>query len=83
MVLGVRGGKAATPHNLLTMVDRLPEGAIWQVVAIGKENLPLTALALALGSNARARLEDHPRDPTRAAFSSDHAHGLTDRALPR
>lgn len=58
LVLGVRGGMAATPHNLLTMVDRLPEGAIWQVIAIGKENLRLTALALALGGNARAGLED-------------------------
>ena len=58
IVLGVRGGMAATADNLLTMVRRLPEGAIWQVIAIGKENLRLTALALALGGNARAGLED-------------------------
>jgi len=40
MVLGVRGGMAATPHDLLTMVDRLPEGAIWQVVASARRTCP-------------------------------------------
>ncbi|MCS4255692.1 uncharacterized protein (DUF849 family) [Rhodococcus erythropolis] len=58
LVLGVRGGMAATAENLITMVNRLPEGAVWQVVAIGKNNLPLTAMALTLGGNARAGLED-------------------------
>lgn len=58
LVLGVRGGMAATADNLLTMVRRLPEDAIWQVIAIGRNNLELTAIGLALGGNARAGLED-------------------------
>lgn len=58
IVLGVRGGMAATPANLLAMVQRLPAGAIWQVIAIGRANLALTAVGLALGGNARAGLED-------------------------
>lgn len=58
IVMGVRGGMAATPENLMTIVPRLPEGAIWQIIAIGKNNLPLTAMALALGGNARAGMED-------------------------
>ncbi|OPG14143.1 3-keto-5-aminohexanoate cleavage protein [Microbispora sp. GKU 823] len=58
IVLGVSGGMAATPENLLTMVGRLPEGSVWQVIAIGRANLRLTAMALALGGNARAGLED-------------------------
>ena len=58
IVLGVAGGMAATPDNLLTMVRRLPEGAVWQVIAIGRANLRLTAMGLALGGNARAGLED-------------------------
>jgi uncharacterized protein (DUF849 family) len=49
---------AATPDNLLTMVRRLPAGAIWQVIAIGRANLTLTAMGLALGGNARAGMED-------------------------
>ncbi len=58
IVLGVAGGMAATPENLMTMVGRLPEDAIWQVIAIGRSNLELTAVGLALGGNARAGLED-------------------------
>jgi uncharacterized protein (DUF849 family) len=58
IVLGVQGGMAATPDNLLLMVRRLPPGTVWQVIAIGKANLQLTAMALALGGNARAGLED-------------------------
>jgi 3-keto-5-aminohexanoate cleavage enzyme len=31
---------------------------VWQVIAIGRANLELTAIGLALGGNARAGLED-------------------------
>lgn len=58
IVLGVRGGASATPENLVMMVDRLPDDCVWQIIAIGKENLNLTAIGLALGGNARAGLED-------------------------
>lgn len=58
IVLGVRGGMAATADNLLMTVRRLPPEAIWQVIAIGRANLALTAVGLALGGNARAGLED-------------------------
>jgi 3-keto-5-aminohexanoate cleavage enzyme len=58
IVLGVQGGAAATVENLVTMVNRLPEDAIWQIIAIGRRNLELTAVGLAMGGNARAGLED-------------------------
>jgi 3-keto-5-aminohexanoate cleavage enzyme len=58
IVMGVRGGMAATPENLVTMVRRLPRGSTWQIIAIGKANLQLTAIGLALGGNARAGMED-------------------------
>lgn len=58
IVLGVRGGMAATADNLVMMVRQLPAAAIWQVIAIGRANLELTAIGLALGGNARAGLED-------------------------
>lgn len=58
VVLGVRGGMAATAENLVSAVRRLPEGAVWQVIAIGRANLELTAIGLAMGGNARAGLED-------------------------
>jgi 3-keto-5-aminohexanoate cleavage enzyme len=58
IVMGVRGGMAATPENLVTMVRRLPPGSTWQIIAIGRANLQLTAIGLALGGNARAGMED-------------------------
>jgi 3-keto-5-aminohexanoate cleavage enzyme len=58
IVLGVRGGMAATAANLVSLVGRLPTDAVWQVIAIGRTNLELTAIGLAMGGNARAGLED-------------------------
>lgn len=58
IVLGVRGGMAASADNLVSLVRRLPSGAIWQVIAIGRRNLALTGIGLALGGNARAGMED-------------------------
>lgn len=58
IVLGVRGGMAATADNLLTVVRRLPPDCVWQVIAIGPANLSLTAMGMALGGNVRAGLED-------------------------
>lgn len=58
IVLGVLGGAAPTAANLVELVRRLPEGSIWQVIAIGRTNLALTAMGLAMGGNARAGMED-------------------------
>lgn len=58
IVLGVRGGMAATPENLVQMVSRLPKGAVWQAIGIGRANLELTTIAVAMGGNARTGLED-------------------------
>jgi uncharacterized protein (DUF849 family) len=58
IVLGVRGGAAATPENLVAMVSRLPDDAAWQVIGIGRNNLALTAIGLAMGGNARTGMED-------------------------
>jgi 3-keto-5-aminohexanoate cleavage enzyme len=58
IVLGVRGGAAATPENLMSMVRRLPDDAIWQVIGIGRDNLAMTAIGLAMGGNARTGMED-------------------------
>ncbi len=58
IVLGVRGGAPATPESLLGMVRRLPPGAVWQVIGIGRANLQMTAIGLAVGGNARTGMED-------------------------
>ena len=58
IVMGVRGGMPATPAALVQLVDRLPPGAVWQAIAIGRANLPMTAIGLAMGGNARTGMED-------------------------
>jgi 3-keto-5-aminohexanoate cleavage enzyme len=58
IVLGVRGGATATPENLVQMVRRLPADSIWQVIAIGRGNLQMTTIGLAMGGNARTGMED-------------------------
>jgi 3-keto-5-aminohexanoate cleavage enzyme len=64
IVLGVRGGMAATPENLVSMVSRLPDDAIWQVIAIGRRNLDLTAIGIARGRERASRTRSH--DPHRS-----------------
>jgi 3-keto-5-aminohexanoate cleavage enzyme len=58
IVMGVRGGMPATPTALVELVNRLPAGAVWQAIAIGRSNLALTAIGLAMGGNARTGMED-------------------------
>ena len=58
IVMGIRGGMPATPAALVELVQRLPDGAVWQAIAIGRWNLPITAIGLAMGGNARTGMED-------------------------
>jgi len=59
VVLGVDGGAAATPENLMRIVSGMPKNAIWQMIGVGaKVNLQLTTIALAMGGNARTGIED-------------------------
>lgn len=58
IVLGLTGGAAATPANLANMVGRLPEGCSWQAIGIGGANLPMTAMGLSMGGDARTGMED-------------------------
>lgn len=57
-VLGINGGTPAEPKHLLAMLDEIPENSNWQIVSIGKSQLPLTTMAVALGGNMRTGFED-------------------------
>ena len=48
----------ATLENLLNTLRRLPAGAAWQGIAIGKANLDLSTAAMIEGGNVRTGLED-------------------------
>lgn len=58
-VLGINGGMPATVSNLLAMLEAVPEGSSWQVVCIGKHQLPLSTMVLAMGGNIRVGFEDN------------------------
>ena len=58
IVMGISGGMSATLENLLATVNRLPKGAIWQAIAVGRANLELTTAAMTQGGNVRTGLED-------------------------
>ena len=58
-VLGVPGGMAATPRNLVHLVDGLPKGCTWSVAGIGRHQLTLGTMALAMGGHVRVGFEDN------------------------
>jgi 3-keto-5-aminohexanoate cleavage enzyme len=58
-VLGVRGGAPATIDHLVHMIHQLPPDSRWSVCAIGRNQLPMNAIAIALGGHARTGLEDN------------------------
>lgn len=58
-VLGIKGGIPATPQNLLAMLDAIPDDCSWQTVSIGRAQLALSTMTVALGGNVRVGLEDN------------------------
>lgn len=58
-VLGVPGGLEATVQNLCELVDDLPAGCTWTVAGIGRQQLPLAMVAIAMGGHVRVGLEDN------------------------
>ncbi|WP_202079671.1 3-keto-5-aminohexanoate cleavage protein [Caldalkalibacillus salinus] len=58
-VMGVPGGIPATIHNLLALVQNLPQGATWTVAGIGRHQLPMALHALLMGGHVRVGFEDN------------------------
>ncbi|TAM77216.1 3-keto-5-aminohexanoate cleavage protein [bacterium] len=59
IVLGVPGGAEGSVENLVDIVRRLPAGSTWSVAGIGRAQLPLAAVAIAMGGHVRVGLEDN------------------------
>jgi 3-keto-5-aminohexanoate cleavage enzyme len=57
-VMGINGGIPAEPQYLLMMLDAIPEGSSWQIVSIGRAQVPLTTMAVTMGGNMRTGFED-------------------------
>ncbi len=58
-VLGVPGGMEATVSDLCDLVDALPAGCTWSVAGVGRQQLPLAMVAIAMGGHVRVGLEDN------------------------
>jgi len=58
-VLGVPGAMEATVRNLCYLVDALPAGCTWSVAGVGRDQLTLGAVAIAMGGHVRVGLEDN------------------------
>lgn len=54
-----QGGQRGTPENLIEMVRRLPANAICNVSSMGRTQLPITTIAMAMGLNVRVGMEDN------------------------
>lgn len=59
LVMGVVGGIPATPKNAIFMSEALPDGCTWQMIGIGRHQIPLGLLGVLLGGNARVGMEDN------------------------
>ena len=59
LVMGVLGGIAATPQNLMHQISQVPEGAFWQVIAISRKQWQMAAIACTMNGNFRVGLEDN------------------------
>jgi 3-keto-5-aminohexanoate cleavage enzyme len=58
-VMGVPGALGADPAHLVHMIRALPAGSTWSVAGIGRHQLTLGVIALAMGGNVRVGFEDN------------------------
>jgi 3-keto-5-aminohexanoate cleavage enzyme len=59
-VHGMAGGAMPpTPESLLSFVRAVPEGTCWQTMAIGRFQIPMITLAIAMGGGVRIGFEDN------------------------
>lgn len=59
LCMGVNWGIAASPENLLFMRGKLPPGAQWSVLGVGRAQLSMIAMGVLLGGHVRVGFEDN------------------------
>ncbi|MFC6837932.1 3-keto-5-aminohexanoate cleavage protein [Halomarina ordinaria] len=58
-IFGMQNGMPAAPRNVINFVDNLPGASEWQVLALGRHQLPLTTMAMTMGGHVRVGMEDN------------------------
>mgnify|MGYP001004177981 FL=1 len=56
-VLGVQ--MAATARDLVYMVSSIPNGSTWTVAGVGRHEMPMAAMGIAMGGHVRVGFEDN------------------------
>ena len=59
LCMNIPYGAPADPALLATMVNQLPEGAVWASFALGRMQMPWVAQSVLLGGHVRVGLEDN------------------------
>jgi 3-keto-5-aminohexanoate cleavage enzyme len=59
LCLGVVGGIAATPKNLVYLREILPTNALWSVLGIGKYEFSMISISMIMGGHIRVGFEDN------------------------
>ncbi len=59
-VMGFQAGILPTPKNLITMVDQLPSGSMFEVIGILQHQMPMIAMGIIMGGHVRTGMEDTP-----------------------
>ncbi len=54
-----QGGLRGTPRNLMGMLERMPPDSLINVSSMGRTQLPITTMAMAIGLNVRVGMEDN------------------------
>src|SRR5215475_1856034 len=54
-----QGGLRGSPRNLMGMIERMPPKSIVNASSMGRTQLPITTMALAIGLNVRVGMEDN------------------------
>jgi len=60
LLLGSLGTIPGDARDLAYLVSLLPEGVVWAAAGIGRYQLKINALAIAMGGHVRTGLEDNP-----------------------
>jgi len=59
LCMGIPYGAPNDPLTLMTMINQLPEGAVFSAFSVGRFQLPYAAMAVLHGGNVRVGLEDN------------------------
>lgn len=57
--IGVRGGATGDLDSIAHLVRRLPDGAFWSILGVGRNQLAGNVVSLAFGGHVRTGLEDN------------------------